>query len=261
MNTISCIPTLKQLSSYTAFSKEYHAAFEYNDFFLPAVLDNEEQKKRIIETYKNLDRDRSHDTVHGAFLDVCVNSDDPKIFSVSDLRVHQSMDIANELGAKAVIFHTNYIVNFRLQHYLDTWLTRNEQYWKRILKEYPKMQIYLENMFDDTPVLLTKLAERMKEEPRFSVCFDTAHAFISGSPLYDWFRDMKPYAAHLHINDNNGIEDLHQAVGRGIFPWENFRDWIASLEKKPSILIEVRSFEDLQQSVHFMQQNKIYPFD
>ena len=64
---LSCIPTLNQLHDYTAFSKEYHAAFEYNDFFLPSILDNDEQKKRIMETYMNLDRDKSNDTMHGTF--------------------------------------------------------------------------------------------------------------------------------------------------------------------------------------------------
>lgn len=260
MSNLSIIPSLAQLSSYAEFSKQYHAAFEYNEFFLPAILDNEEQKKDIISHYMELDRDRSNDTLHGAFLDICVNSDDPKIFTVSDLRVHQSMEIAKEMGLKAVVFHTNYIVNFRLKPYLANWLNRNESYWKKILKEYPCQKIYLENMFDDSPYLLAELAKRMEQEPRFAVCLDTAHAFISGSPLNPWFDSLKPYVKHLHINDNNGKEDLHQAVGSGNFPWEAFQDWILSFQEKPSLLIEVRSFEDLQKSVRYMQEHHMYPF-
>jgi sugar phosphate isomerase/epimerase len=260
MNNLSCIPSLTQLPDYTAFSRQYHAAFEYNDFFLPAVLDQEDEKKRIMSLYMNLDRDRSQDTMHGAFLDICINSDDPQIFAVSDKRVHQSMEIAKTMHLKAVIFHTNYIVNFRLRPYLDHWLDKNELYWRNLLKEYPNQSVYLENMFDDTPNLLTTLARRMKDEPRFSVCLDTAHAFISGSPLDDWFQSLTPYVSHLHINDNNGLEDLHQPVGTGIFPWEKLCAWIPTLDKKPSLLIEVRSFEDLQTSVAYMQKKKIYPF-
>lgn len=260
MNQLSIIPSLTQLSSYVAFSKQFNAAFEYNDFFLPAVLDHENRKKDIMHQYLSLDRDRSHDTLHGAFLDICINSDDPKIFAISDLRVHQCMEIAKEMGLKAVIFHTNYIVNFRLKPYLHNWLSRNETYWKKILKEYPKQKIYIENMFDDSPYLLTELANRMKEEPRFAVCLDIAHAFISGSPLLSWFDSLKPYVKHLHINDNNGIEDLHQAVGSGNFPWNTFQDWLISLKELPSLLIEVRNFEDLQKSVKYMQEHSIYPF-
>lgn len=261
MNKLSCIPSIAQLSNYMEFSRKFHAAFEYNEFFLPAILDNEEKKRNIMFQYMNLDRDRSDDTLHGAFLDICINSEDPKIFAISDLRVRQCMDIAKAMEVKAVIFHTNYIVNFRLPSYLDNWLDKNEIYWRNMLNEYPKQNIYLENMFDDAPDLLTRLAKRMKNEPRFSICLDTAHAFISGSPLHHWFDSLKPYVSHLHINDNNGIADLHQPVGNGIFPWNDFQHWIMSLNKKPSLLIEVRNFHDLQTSVEFMQKHHIYPFD
>ena len=72
--------------------------------------------------------DCSSDTMHGAFLDICVDSADAMIFKASDYRVRQCMDIAVKMGLKAVIFHTNYIVNFRLRSYLDSWIDRNEEY-------------------------------------------------------------------------------------------------------------------------------------
>lgn len=74
MNNLSIIPSLTQLKNYAEFSRQYHAAFEYNEFFLPAILDQEEQKKKIMYQYMELDRDRSNDTLHGAFLDICINS-------------------------------------------------------------------------------------------------------------------------------------------------------------------------------------------
>ena len=256
-----CIPSLKELHKYEQFAKEYHAAFEYNDFFVPEVLDDEEKVKDIVAQYMRLDRDRSEDTLHGAFLDICVNSNDKKIFEVSDLRIRQCMEIAAKMGLKAVIFHTNFIVNFKLKFYLDDWVDRNELYWRRLLQEYPNQSIYLENMFDDTPQLLTALAERMLDEPRFAVCLDTAHAFISGSSLESWFTSMAPYVAHMHLNDNNKHEDLHHPIGMGAFPWDVFQRWVSGLERKPSVLIEVRSFEDLQKSIEYMKEHGIYPFD
>lgn len=260
MGGLYCIPNLQQFEDYVAFADEYQLKFEYNDFFLPNILDDEQETGRIIKRYLATGRECSQDTLHGAFLDICINSTDSRIFQVSDLRVHQSMEIAKAMGLRAVIFHTNYIVNFRLQSYLDTWLERNEAYWRQILQEYPEQEIFLENMFDDAPDLLQKLAERMADEPRFSVCLDTAHALISGSPLQLWLERLQPYVSHIHINDNNGKEDLHLAVGCGIFPWNDFDAWIRSLEKKPSLLIEVREFVDLEKSVEYMHHHSIYPF-
>lgn len=259
-NQLYCIPSLLQLEEYMEFSEKYQAGFEYNEFFIPDLLDDATAVERVIKQYMGTGRDCGKDTLHGAFLDVCVNSADARIFAVSDFRVRQSMDIARKMGLNAVVFHTNYIVNFRLQSYIDTWLDRNEEYWRRILRDYPEQNIFMENMFDDAPTLLAELAKRMADEERFAVCLDTAHAMISGSPLEPWLTGLKPYVGHVHINDNNGTEDLHQAVGSGIFEWEVFDRWIRSFHDKPSVLLEVRGLEDLYRSVDYMEANKIYPF-
>lgn len=68
------------------------------------------------------------------------------------------------------------------------------------------------------------------------------------------------FLRHVHINDNDGREDLHQSVGNGVFDWKQYQEWITSFEEKPSVLIEVRGFQDLQQSARYMQKEKLYPF-
>ncbi len=253
---------MNQISHFLSFSEKYNAGFEYNDFFLPDILDDKEKVKEIIAAYKSIDRDRSEDTLHGVFLDICVNSDDPLIFKVSDYRIHQSMDIAMELGVKAVIFHTNCIPTFRLESYQKNWLDRNEAYWKDLLAQYPKLMVYVENMFDDNPGLLELLAKRMKEEPRFGVCFDLAHAFISNTALSEWIHALAPYTKHLHINDNDKIRDTHRPVGSMQMPWNLYDKYMEELpeEIRPTVLIEVRGYEDLDASVKYMAEHKMYPF-
>lgn len=262
MIKLYCIPKTDQLTEFVEFSEKYHAGFEYNDFFLPSVLDDSERVRELIRTYTALDRDRSEDTLHGVFLDICVNSADSLIYAASDRRIHQSMDIAMQLGVKAVIFHTNHIPNFRLQSYRESWLNRNVSYWRALLEEYPKLMVYLENMFDEEPDLLCQLAEALADEPRFGVCYDFAHAYISHTPLPEWGAALAPYVRHLHINDNNKLEDTHHPVGAGSLPWEIYAGFfdLVPEEKKPSVLIEVRSYEDLMASVSYMETHKLYPF-
>lgn len=262
MNYIYCIPKLNQLDDYVSFSQKYNACFEYNDFFIPSILDDPGKTSEIIKIYKSLDRDRSNDTLHGAFLDICINSDDPMIYKASDYRVRQSLDVAMRLGVRAVIFHTNYISNFKLKSYQDNWLERNEQYWRNILNEYTLLNIYIENMFDQDDHLLKQLALRMCNEPRFGVCLDVAHAFIGSQPLNKWFYDLAPYIRHLHINDNNGIEDMHKPVGSMNLPWNLYRDYMNFISKTgtPSVLIEVNCYDDLIASVKYMEANGLYPF-
>lgn len=260
MTQLYCIPKLDQINLYLDFSKKYNVAFEYNDFFIPQVLDNQNLINEIISKYKSLDRNRSMDTLHGVFLDICIHSSDSLIYKESDYRIHQSMDIAMELSCHAVIFHTNFIPNFKLQSYMDSWVDLNEKYWRNLLNEYPDLCVYIENMFDMDSFLLAELASKMSDEPRFGVCFDIAHAFISTQSIEDWMHEIMPYTKHLHINDNNGIEDTHHPVGTVNIPWSVYKDYFLKNECNPSVLIEVRNFEDLIKSVEFMKKEKLYPF-
>lgn len=262
MKTLYCIPKLEQINKYLEFSQKYNAGFEYNDFFLPKILDQSEKVDELLAAYTALDRDRSEDTLHGVFLDICINSDDPLIYAVSDRRIHQSMEIAKKLGVRAVIFHTNHIPTFRLQSYRESWLNRNITYWHTILEEYPDTKIYIENMFDQEPDLLQKLASSFCDEPNFGVCFDFAHAYLSSTPLADWCDAFRPYTRHLHLNDNFKVEDTHDPIGSGSLPWKVYQEFIASFpeEKRPTALIEVKNYEDLMTSVSYMKEHGLYPF-
>ncbi len=249
-----CIPKMDQLDEFYHYAKEHNLAFEYNDFFVPQVLMDEGKIQQLIEIYKSLDRDRSEDTLHGAFLDIVVNSEDPEIYAISRKRVCQCMDIARQLGVKAVVFHTNYITNFRLEFYRNCWLERNECFWREMLALYPDMMIYIENMFDESPDMLRELACRMEGEERFGVCLDLAHAYISGTAVEEWVTQLAPYIKHIHVNDNNGTEDSHLPIGAGAFPWEKYKAYMKQLPGDVTALIEVRSIEALKASFSFMRE-------
>ena len=146
---------------------------------------------------------------------------------------------------------------FRVKNFAE-----GEAKLQELLKEYADMEVYIENMFDLDSSLIVQLAKRMKDEPRFGICLDIAHAFISDESIESWCNSVLPYVRHVHINDNNGIEDSHTPVGSASIPWSvynNFMDSFAS-DAKPSVLIEVRGYEALEKSVEYMMQNHMYPF-
>ena len=127
------IPNQEQMEKSIELASKYECDFEYNDFYLPAVLDDVEKKEKLISDYLALEELPKNCTMHGAFLDVTPFSDDPKIVEVSDLRIEQSLQIAREIGAKAVVFHTNFVPNFCVDYYCDSWVDRNQNYWKEKL--------------------------------------------------------------------------------------------------------------------------------
>lgn len=259
MKSIYIIPKRENIEKSLRLSKKYNAYFEYNDFFLPSILDDEDKKNELIEFYKGLPRDRSRDTLHGAFLDITLNSADKKIREVSELRVRQSMEIAEKLGIRGVVFHTNMIANFKDENYMEHWIRSHAVFYRKLLQEYPKRDILVENMFDFDPDMLLALAKELKEEPRFGVCLDYAHATISKVSTKDWLEALKPYIKHMHINDNNLKQDQHKPLGQGEIDYKEFHKLMTENEMEVSVLVEVSQIEGQESSLEYLVREKIYP--
>ena len=250
---LECIPEYIRAKEWAEISLKYGLNFEYNEFFNPDVLEDKARTKEIINIYKSLGRDTKNDTLHGAFLDITVSSRDPLIKNASDLRVRQSLDIAMELGVRGVVFHTNYLTGFKSGTYRKNWTDANIEYWSRKCEEYRELDIYLENMFDESPELLSKVAEGLSDKQNFGVCLDIAHACLSGCDIHEWIKALAGHIKHIHINDNDGLEDLHLQVGSGIIDWTVLKEK-ALFECDPSVLIEVSGFEKLEGSYDYLKK-------
>lgn len=253
------IPDIEHLEESLQLLETYQAAYEYNDFFLADILEDKKKQLGIIDFYAKHRRDFSQDTMHGAFLDVTVHSSDRKIREISELRVRQSMEIAKEMGLRGVVFHTNRIYGFRDETYLKNWIETNKNFFSTICEEYPNQQIFMENMFDEAPDILCRLAEEMSGCENFGVCLDYAHGAISGTAAEEWIRQLAPYVRHMHINDNDLKNDLHLAVGTGQIDWKKFTQEMEQYHIDASVLIEVSGIEKQKKSLEYMIKEGIFP--
>ncbi len=249
------IPDRKDIDSSLAIAKSYNCGFEYNDFFIPNILDDQEKLEEIISLYEKKGDLPDCCTFHGAFLDVTIFSDDSRIYAASDYRVEQSIAIARRLGAKAIVFHTNYVSNFKQKAYRDSWVDKNVTYWTEKLNKYPDIIIYIENMFDDDWELILALGERMKGVERFGICLDYAHACVFGDEhkINDWCEKLGPYIKHVHINDNDFTCDSHDALGTGKIDWEGFKNNYCMYFPDASVLIEMNGLEKIKGSLEFIK--------
>lgn len=260
MGRLHLIPDPARLEESRAIADRYHACFEYNDFYVPDLLDDSDALRERVRRYLSLDRDRSADTLHGAFFDVTVHSEDPLIRGVSERRVYQSMNIAKRLGVRGVVFHTGTIPTFFSSAYEENWLRANRAFWLTVCERYPKIEVLMENMFDSRPDLLSALARELRQVPNFGVCLDYSHAGIFGKDPPAWVRSLAPYIRHLHINDHDGKADLHEAVGGGVTDWSLFDRTIREEKINPSVLIETKSLEKWERSAQYMQKSGWFPF-
>lgn len=260
MSIIEIIPKKEEIGKTLELSARYNTAFEYNDFFVPDVLDSPSRIDELISFYMKLPRDRSNDTMHGAFLDITIHSSDARIRKISDNRMRQSMDIAKAMGIRGVIFHTNFIATFYDQQYRLNWLNQNVEYFTALAAEYPNIEIYIENMFDLEPDMFVAFGTATGNCPNLHLCLDIAHAHLSRAPIEEWFVQAQPFIRHVHVNDNDGYHDLHQAVGQGCIDWKVFDTMMRRFRIPVSLLIETNSVESQQQSLQYLEKNHFYPF-
>lgn len=259
MKGLYLIPDRIRMEESLELVKKYHANYEYNDFFQGDILDDRKKQMELIEFYAKVRSDFSKDTMHGAFLDVTVHSTDRRIKEVSELRVRQSLDIAKEMGLRGAVFHTNRINGFRQADYLKNWEETNYRFFATVCEEYPNQQIFMENMFDEAPDVLLSLAERMKPYENFGVCLDYGHGAISEIAESGWMKLMAPYVKHMHINDNDGSNDLHLPIGDGRLKWKKFTKEISDYQMDTTVLVEVTGVEKQKKSLEYMVTNQIYP--
>ena len=247
------VPDPKKINESLALAEEYGFGFEFDDFFHPNILDDPYRCKELIKFYRSYDLPKVT-TLHGDFFDVIIFSEDRRIRKISELRVRQSMDIAAEMGVRGVVFHTNHIPNFSVDYYISNWVEMNCRFWTKMLSEYPDLEIYIENMFDINTNAIAALAERMQHHRRFGICLDYAHACAFGNNKIDkWCKTLSPYVKHMHINDNDLVNDLHLAIGDGKINWREFALHLKNGLSPQTILIEISSVERQRRSAEYLR--------
>lgn len=260
MKRLYLVPDGNDIERSVGLAEEYGCAFEFNDFYVPAILDDVREQEKIIESYARYRSDFSGDTMHGAFLDVTIHSSDPLIREASIRRIHQSMRIAKRMGLRGVVFHTGRLSGFRVESYLMQWVDRNFAFFTGLAEEFPDQQIYMENMFDEAPDIMAVLAERMKGTGNFGICLDYAHAALYERPQREWVETLAPYIRHIHVNDNDLTNDLHRPVGTGKINWDAFDVLMRTNKIDASVLIEVKGYEEQKQSLEYMKRRGLYPY-
>lgn len=248
MKNLLIIPDKCEIKKSLALAQKHNLGFEYNDFFKPQVLDDTSLCEQYIKEYKAHSLP-SFCTMHGDFFDVLVTSEDKKIREISALRINQSIDVAKKMRVSAIIFHTNYNPFLNTKTYVDSFVSKNIEFWGEVLSQNPDINIYLENMFEQTPDVLIEIAKGLCHFKNFGICLDFAHAVISKTSADVWVEKLCPFIRHIHINDNDLTSDLHLAWGDGKINRALFYNLYEKHLQETSILIETSGIENQIRSI------------
>ncbi len=201
---------------------------------------------------------------HGFFSNLSIASKDPLIREISYKRYQQSFEIACELGAKTVVFHT--CLNNLLKHkdYQASFFVNNIEFYKEFAKQFEREGIVatIENVHEAAPDWIRTLISAVNS-PNLKATLDVGHTNLH-SPLApsDWVRDWGILLHHMHIHNNFGDEDAHGALSNGGVDYPTLFKTINEIELRPSITFEifnkdalfesVRSFEEVLENASFL---------
>ena len=151
---------------------------------------------------------------HAPFNELCPAAIDPLIVDVSKKRYKQAYDIMNGYGINAMVVHSGYVP---LLYFEDWFIEKSIEFWKGFLSDKPGgFCLYLENVLENSPEILCKIV-RAVEDNRFKLCLDIGHAAFmgSGTPIVKWIDQMLPFIGHVHLHNNYGDFDTHNALDDG----------------------------------------------
>ncbi|SHJ74696.1 Sugar phosphate isomerase/epimerase [Clostridium amylolyticum] len=202
--------------------RKYPINLEIVNFGSAMILDNwqhylKEYKKDMEEFISQREV-----TIHGPFVDMSPGSPDKEIRRVTRDRFQLAFNIAKELKAKHIIFHSGYIPKVS---YAEEWLENSKEFWRGFTKDnlndlktnmnHEGLEIHIENVFDEDYVLIKELIEYINY-PSVSACLDIGHANASSPKSLDhWIKGLGKSIGYVHLHNNDGKHDYHNPLTNG----------------------------------------------
>lgn len=198
---------------------------------------------------KSLQNEGLSCTLHAPFFDLAPGALDQKILAVSREKLHRAFDLIDIFHPQAIICHLNFESN-KHGYKIDDWFAATLETFSQLLAKAAANQttMALENTYETGPGQHLRLMEALNS-PFARICLDTGHmlAFAKGS-WQSWLPAL-PWVGHLHLHDNQGDTDTHQAIGRGNFDFAGFLAALATHDIHPRLTLEPHSQEDLWESL------------
>ena len=247
------------IAEHLRLALKYGGGLEIQAFSNPDVL--EHSWRALLKEYKPLLQDFPGPlALHGAFFDMTSSSPDARIVALTRERYLLSLDIAAELGAAHVVFHTNFLPMIRTEQYRRTWLEGQIEFWNDFGPEAIQRGIHIaiENMWDPDPMLLNDLCSGL-DTPNVGACLDVSHAYLyrrnKQQSLETWIRTLEPHIIHVHMNNSKGVIDEHLALNApgGMVNYVPLLPSLTSLERDPWLILEIDDPVALEKSLIFMR--------
>lgn len=199
-------------------------------------------------------------TLHGPFQDLAPGALDDVILAASRRRLRQAFRWLPTFRPEAVVCHLGY----EDRHYRwdeENWLNRAAATFRELglLAQALGVRVMLENVYETDPELFIKIIRRIALD-NVQVCLDVGHLNAFGGGDFEaWLKTLGHLIGHLHLHDNQGALDDHQALGSGTVPLEFVLNFLAERGQKPLVTLEPHQKGGLAPSLEYLAS--IWPWE
>ena len=196
-------------------------------------------------------------TLHAPFFDLAPGALDAKILAVTREKLKRAFDLIEIFRPQAIICHLNYESN-KHGYKQEEWFAAAEETFRELLGLATASQttMALENTYESEPSLHIRMMQVL-DSPWARICLDVGHLMaFAKCPWQAWLAAL-PWVGHLHLHDNQGDTDTHQAIGRGRFDFPGFLKALAEHDLHPRLTLEPHSQEDLWESLEALARLKV----
>lgn len=198
-------------------------------------------------------------SIHSPISDVNIASHMDKIRMASIDEVEDSFRMANDIGAECVVVHPGTISSMAYK-FTDKILDYNTDSLvkcQRLAEEYG-VRMCLENMPLVDGLLYSNidaLFEFVENTLHSFICMDVGHAYTNAFSVEDMFKS--DYIQHVHLSDNDGSYDMHDALGCKEIDFVHVFDTLERIGYDGICVIEVKSLGNVYKSIDYLKSVKM----
>lgn len=246
------ISDLLEESQMIEILEEYDVGIEIIHFSISDVLDNAQAELKKYEKRLGRFLKERELSLHGPFFDLSPASFDSQIKRVTMERFETAYEIAKQLGAKRIVYHTGFIP---ITYYIEGWLGNSIAFWKAFMSDKDEsIKVHLENVYEEAYWPMAKVIDEVGHKA-FTACLDVGHVnAYSSKSIEEWVKGLGSRIGHVHIHNNDGNKDLHHAVHKGTLNMQTTLEHIRQIAPKSTGTLEIADKNQLIDSLNWMKE-------
>lgn len=163
------------------------------------------------------------------------------------------LEVTKALQAPLMVFHTGFFPQLNPKgraKWMNVFLpTLNELIAKA---QQLEIQLAMENTYEQDLNLFEEIFEQILT-PTLGMCFDTGHAVCFGKVEPSlWTKRFRDRICHIHCSDNDGKDDLHWGLGKGVIDFQSLLNPLRAYSNEISMTYEV-SANDIADSKNYLE--------